>query len=269
MRNALIAGNWKMNGTKAEAKALVSELRAIVTPKEGVDVVVCPPFTALMLVSDLLEGSSIALGAQDVFWKEKGAYTGQVSPMMLEELGCQYVIIGHSEPRGRFGVSDPDLDDEVINFFADTDASINRKLKATFSRNLTPILCVGETLAERQAEDTDAIITGQLFICLKDITAEQAAKMVIAYEPVWAIGTGEVCSDHEAERVCEMIRDTMKRMFNVETSESLRILYGGSVKPDNAEKLLNHKDIDGALVGGASLKAADFAKIVAFAEAYN
>jgi len=266
MRTRIIAGNWKMNGTLAESEALVTGLLArleSVSSSRATEVVVCPPFTALSSVSRLIAGSAIRLGAQDMFWKARGAYTGQISALMLDEIGCAYVIVGHSEPRGRFGVPDPDFDEQILAYFGDTDAVINRKVLAAFDAGLTPILCVGETLAERLQNDTDSVVTGQLFLCLKGISAEQAETLVIAYEPVWAIGTGEVCDTEEAERVCGLIRETVARLFGDRAGDAVRVLYGGSVKPENARQLLARPNIDGALVGGASLKAADFAAIVA------
>jgi triosephosphate isomerase len=266
MRTRIIAGNWKMNGTLAEAEALVRGLRTHLeaTPADPTtQVVVCPPFTALSCVGRLLADTSVLLGAQDMFWKEKGAYTGQISPAMLVELGCTFVIVGHSEPRGRFGVPEPDFDEEILAYFGDTNAAINRKVLAAAAHGLTPILCVGETLSERQSNDTDSVVSGQLLICMKGLWAEQAAALAIAYEPVWAIGTGEVCAPDEADRVCGVIRDAVAGLYGSTVAEAVRILYGGSVKPDNAAELLSKPNIDGALVGGASLKPADFAAIAA------
>ena len=269
MRRSIIAGNWKMNGTLSEAEALVAGLLEHLEPAAGQDgpvVVVCPPFTALAVVGRLLDGSSVLLGAQDVFWKEKGAYTGQTSASMLVELGCKFVIVGHSEARGRFGVPEPDFDAEILSYFGDTNAAINRKLLATVAHGLTPILCVGETLSERQANDTDTVVSGQVLLCLKGLAEEKASSLVIAYEPVWAIGTGEVCEPGEADRVCGVIRETVGRLYGEAAANSTRVLYGGSVKSDNAADLLAKPNIDGALVGGASLKPADFAGIVSAAQ---
>lgn len=270
MRTSIIAGNWKMNGTLAEAQRLVIDLLARLensTNKASAQIVVCPPFTALAVVGSLLKDTDVNLGAQDMFWKEKGAYTGQISPIMLVEIGCKYVIVGHSEPRGRFGVPEPDFDEDILAYFGDNDVAINRKVRAALRTGLIPILCVGETLAERQSNDTDTIISGQLFICLKDVTSEQVDQLVIAYEPVWAIGTGEVCAANEADRVCGVIREMIQRLYGAAAADSVRILYGGSVKPENAVELLSKPNIDGALVGGASLKAADFAEIVSAVKA--
>lgn len=262
MRTKIIAGNWKMNGTRAEAESLINELMPLIVGKPSVEVVLCPPFPILAKVEELIEGSRVALGGQDVFWKEKGAYTGQTSAKMLIDLGCKYVIVGHSERRGRFGVPEPDFNEDILAHFGDNNTVVNRKTKAALAAGLIPIVCVGETLAERKAEDTDPVIIGQVSIALQDLTEEQVCATVFAYEPVWAIGTGEVCASDEADRVCGVIRATVGRLFGSVTAQIVRIQYGGSVKPDNAQELLGKPNIDGALVGGASLKAADFAAIV-------
>ena len=262
MRKKIVAGNWKMNGTRAEAETLVAELLPLISGKSEVEVVLCPPFPILAKVEELVEGSLVAIGGQDVFWKEKGAYTGQTSARMLQDLGCRYVIVGHSERRGRFGVPEPDFNEDILAHFGDNDTVVNRKTKAAIAAGLIPIVCVGETLAERKSGDTDSVIVGQVSIALKEVTAEQVSRLVFAYEPVWAIGTGEVCASNEADRVCGVIRETVERLFGSIVSEAVRIQYGGSVKPDNAQELLAKPNIDGALVGGASLKASDFAAIV-------
>lgn len=263
MRQIVIAGNWKMHCTQAEAEMLLAELLPRLAIKDRTQVVVCPPYTALPAVGETLAGSPVAVGAQDVFWKEKGAYTGQIAPHMLVELGCRYVIVGHSECRGRFGVPEPDFDADILRHFGDSDTTVNRKLRAAFSAGLTPICCVGETLQERQEGRTDAVIIAQTEAALREVTPEQAARLIFAYEPVWAIGTGEVCAADEADRVCGVVRAAVGRLYGAETAEAVRVQYGGSVKPDNAPDLLARSNIDGALVGGASLKAADFAAIVA------
>ena len=262
MRRKIIAGNWKMHKTCAEARELIAELARLLEGQTAVDVIVCPPFTALFTAQDALDGTGIGVGAQDVFWKNQGAYTGQISPPMLTELGVTHVIVGHSEKRGRFGVPETEFNGAILLHFGDTDASVNRKLKASLEAGMTPICCVGETIGERRAGETDQIVALQTEKALEGVTAEQAAGMVFAYEPVWAIGTGEVCEAHEAGRVCALIRNTASKLYGDQVSEQIRIQYGGSVKPDNAEDLLRRPDIDGALVGGASLKAADFAAIV-------
>jgi triosephosphate isomerase len=227
-----------------------------------VEVVVCPPYTALAATSAALQGSAIRLGAQDVFWKEVGAYTGQVSPGMLRDVGCSFVIVGHSETRGRFGVPEKEMTPEILAFFGESDATVNLKAKAALARGLTPIVCCGELLAERRDGRTDAVVRQQIERGLADLAPEQVGGLVLAYEPVWAIGTGEVCASDEANRVCGVIRDQVGRQFGAPAAEAVRIQYGGSVKPDNAAELLRQPEIDGALVGGASLKTADFAAIV-------
>jgi triosephosphate isomerase len=228
-------------------------------------VVLCPTFTALGTVQELIQGTPVALGAQNLFWKEKGAYTGQIAPGMLVDAGCSYVIVGHSETRGRFGVAEPDFDAGILAYFGESDATVNRKVLAAFKAGLTPICCVGETLKERQAGETDTVIASQVEGALQNVSQEQAAALVFAYEPVWAIGTGEVCASDEADRVCGVVRATVGKLYGEATAEAVRVQYGGSVKPDNARELLGKPNIDGALVGGAALKAGDFAAIIAAA----
>lgn len=262
MRQIVIAGNWKLNCTQSEAERLVGELLGRLEIAGGTVVVICPPFTALSAVGESLAGTGVALGSQDVFWKDKGAYTGQVSAPMLRELGCRYAIVGHSERRGRFGVPEPDFDAETLAYFGEKDSVVNRKLRAALAGGLTPICCIGETLAERQTGETDTVVSTQVTAALKDVTAEEAAKLIFAYEPVWAIGTGEVCASDEADRVCGVVRQTVGSLYDAETAEAVRVQYGGSVNAANAAELLAKPNIDGALVGGASLKPADFATIV-------
>jgi len=268
MRRTIIAGNWKMNGLRADAVALATGIRTALDGdggSGGVEVLVCPPFTAIASVESALAGSEIGIGGQNIFWKEKGAYTGQIAPSMLKDAGCAYVIIGHSEPRGRFGVPDPDFDAPILAYFGDGDETVNRKLKAALVAGLIPIICVGETLAERQAGHIDTVVESQTKAALVGIPAEQASGLIFAYEPVWAIGTGEVCESGEADRVCGVVRSAVGELYGPEAAESVRVQYGGSVKPDNAKELLGKPNIDGALVGGASLKAGDFVAIVAAA----
>lgn len=262
MRRPIIAGNWKMNKTRAEAVALINELRPLVADRPDVETLVCPPYTALHVAREALSGSQIALGAQDVFWKEKGAYTGQIAPSMLVDLGVRYVIVGHSEARGRFGAPGPDFDGVILLHFGDTDASVNRKLKAALAAELVPICCVGETIVERKAGETDDVVRTQTENALDGVNEAAVPGLVFAYEPVWAIGTGEVCESDEADRVCGVIRATIGKLVGQSVAAAVRVQYGGSVKPDNAEELLAKPNIDGALVGGASLKAGDFAAIV-------
>jgi triosephosphate isomerase len=265
MRKKIIAGNWKMNMTRAEAEALISELLPMLNPSDDTLIVVCPPFTALTTVQSAIASTEILLGGQDCFWKNKGAYTGQIAPQMLLDVGCQYVIVGHSERRGRFGVPEPDFDEPILALFGDNDITVNRKLRAALEAGLIPICCVGETLAEREAGQTDAVVIRQTERALKGLSATDATKVIFAYEPVWAIGTGKVCDAEEADRVCGVIRATVGNVLGDVAAEVVPIQYGGSVKPDNAAELLGKPNIDGALVGGASLKASDFAAIVAAA----
>jgi triosephosphate isomerase (TIM) len=261
-RVPLIAGNWKMNKTVGAGVELVKELSPRVEGLEGVEVAVCPPATALHSVHEALGDSGIALGAQDMFWAESGAFTGMLSPLMLVDVGCRYVIIGHSERRGRFGKPDESLSEDALRVFGDTDASVNLKVKAAFAHDLTPIMCCGELLAERDAERTDDVVAGQIRAGLDGLTVAQVASMVIAYEPVWAIGTGRACGAEEANRVTGVIRSTVEEAFGKTAAESVRIQYGGSVTDANAHELLSQPHIDGALVGGASLDPAKFGVII-------
>jgi triosephosphate isomerase len=255
MRTPFLAGNWKMHKTIGEAVALVRDLRASLDGVAGVDKAVCPPFVALAAVADALAGSSIGLGAQNMYWEEQGAYTGEVSPTMLKEL-CQYVILGHSERRGYFG---------------ETDDGVNRKVLAALAHDLTPIVCVGESLEQNEAGETDAFVSGQVRAALAGVSAAQAARLVIAYEPIWAIGTGKAASPDDANRIIsQTVRGTLSGLYGGEVAAAIRIQYGGSVKPENVGDFMSQPDIDGALVGGASLKAGDFAALVrGTAEAKN
>ncbi len=259
-RTPIIAGNWKMNkGTAAEASALAKEVVAAMEGKSGVTVVVCPPYTVLHTVRAALEGSIVRLGAQDAFWKATGAYTSQVSSEMLKDAGVAYVVLGHSETRGRFGVSEPE---ETIKHYGETDATVNLKVKAVIAAGLAPIICIGETLDEREGGKTDYVVSSQVAGALTGVNNEQAARLVFAYEPVWAIGTGKVCDAMEANRVCGIVRQTVRSLYGAEIADSVRVQYGGSMKPDNAAELLSQPHIDGGLIGGAALKAADFAAII-------
>ncbi len=260
MRQPVIAANWKLNKTIQEAHAFIEDFKPLVADITNVEIVVCPVFTALAATSDAAKGSNIATGAQDIFWKDNGAYTGEISAPFLKDAGAQYVIIGHSERRGRFGVPEADLEGDAGKIFGDTDASVNAKIKATLAHDLIPIICVGETLDERETNRTDAVIEAQVKAALAGIDGVE--KTIFAYEPVWAIGTGKTCDSVEAGRVCGFIRNVIGNVTNQEVSAAVRIQYGGSVKAENAAELLSHPDIDGALVGGASLKAETFAPIV-------
>jgi triosephosphate isomerase len=246
MRKKLVAGNWKMNTTRQTATTLVRELVAEIGQETRFDVVVCPPFPYLLPVREVLAGSRIALGAQNVFPEAKGAFTGEVSPVMLTDCGCQWVIVGHSERRRVLGES---------NEF------IRRKLIAAVQHGLQVILCIGETKEERQAGQTFAVVSAQLQESLPALSSAQLAAVVIAYEPVWAIGTGINATPEQAQEVHSYIRDWLARNCGSEISQTLRILYGGSVTPANAPSLLSQSDIDGVLVGGASLQARDFLAI--------
>jgi len=266
MRKPIIAGNWKMNKTVSEALALIDALKPLVAGHEAADIIICPPFTALQAAGQALAGTRIALGAQNAFWKDSGAYTAQVSVPMLADVGVRYVLVGHSETRGRFGVTEPDMTPDLVNTLAETDTAVNAKARAILTGGLRPIICIGETLAERHNGHTDTVIQNQVTRALEDIDpARVGSDVVFAYEPVWAIGTGEVCAPEEAGRVCYVVREAVQASCGVPAAEQVRIQYGGSMKPDNARELLSQPDIDGGLIGGASLKAADFAAIVAAA----
>ncbi len=250
MRIPLIAGNWKMYLTTADAVALVKQLQSLLEEHDDeAEVVVCPPFTALPAVAGALKGSRIGLGAQNMHWEKEGAFTGEVSPLMLKDVGCRYVILGHSERRQYFGEADP---------------QVNRKLKTALEHRLTPILCVGETLVEREDGRTFQVVEGQLQGGLSGIPAQSAEGITVAYEPVWAIGTGRTASAEQAAEVHGLIRERLAELWGKAMANAVRILYGGSVKPDNIDGLMAEPDIDGALVGGASLKADTFARIVRF-----
>ena len=249
MRTPLIAGNWKMYKTIPEAVQLVEELVKTVGDSTEVEVAVCPPFTALATVAGLIKGSKIRLGAQDLFWEKEGAYAGEVSPAMLADLGCHYVIIGHSERR---------------EYFGETDETVNKKVQAAFAHGLTPIVCVGESLAQRKAGETDMLVKSQIEKGLAGLQAEDAAKLVIAYEPIWAIGTGLSSDGPDANRVIGLIRRTLAQMYGAAVADRIRIQYGGSVKPNNIKEFMEQPEIDGALVGGASLDAASFTSIVKY-----
>ncbi|MDD4601558.1 Triosephosphate isomerase [bioreactor metagenome] len=249
MRKPIIAGNWKMHKNIGEAVALVRELAELTADVKEVDMVVCPPFTALYPVSEELKNTGIGLGAQNMYWEKQGAFTGEVSPVMLKDAGCQYVIIGHSERR---------------QYFAETDETVNKKVKTALSYNLIPIMCVGETLEQRETGTTEAIIGQQVKGGLAGLTSAEVAGMVIAYEPIWAIGTGRTASADDANTVCGFVRKTVAELFDIQTAASVRIQYGGSVKPSNIAELMAKSDIDGALVGGAALDAAGFSQIIKF-----
>lgn len=252
MRKPMVAGNWKMYKTITEARHLASEMIPGLQAISAVESVLCPPFTALMTVYSMLEGSDVALGAQNMHWQESGAYTGEVSPQMVKEL-CSYVIIGHSERRAYFG---------------ETDETVNKKVKAALAHGLRPIVCVGETLEENEAGRTSEVVSRQVKAGLADLEIESADDLVIAYEPVWAIGTGKAATPQGANAVlADVIRPAVASLFGDTIAAGVRVLYGGSVKADNAREFFLQPDIDGALVGGASLKADEFIKITKLAVA--
>lgn len=251
MRLPLMAGNWKMYKTPEEAKEYVAKFKPLVANVEGVETALCPPFPALAAVAKALEGSKILLGAQNMHFAPAGAFTGEVSPLMLKAVGCRLVIIGHSERRTLFG---------------ETNELVRRKVKAAFQFGLFPILCVGETLEEREAGKTKIICREQLESALQDLGPEEVGGLVLAYEPVWAIGTGKTARPGDAQEVISFLRELIASRFGAEAAQRVRIQYGGSVKPENIRELMLEPDIDGVLVGGASLDPQAFAQIVNFRE---
>ena len=254
IRKKLIAGNWKMNKTAADGVTLTKDIVAEIGRETSVDVVICPPFTALESAAHALEGQAVKLGAQNVHPEKSGAYTGEISAEMLRSLYVTHVILGHSERRSYFG---------------ETDAFINKKVVTSLASQLKPILCVGETLAEREAGTTLTVVQTQIEGGLKGVTAEQITTVIIAYEPVWAIGTGKVATTAQAQEVHAFIRDLLTKLYGAPLAQKVRILYGGSMKPSNAAELLAEKDIDGGLIGGASLEAKSFIELVKAAAAAN
>ena len=247
MRKTIIAGNWKMNKTNKEAVEMLTELKEIVKGIDSVGIVIGAPFTALSDAVKAVAGSNIKIAAENVYPKESGAYTGEVSPVMLKEIGVEYVILGHSERR---------------EYFKESDEFINEKVKCVLAHGMTPILCIGEKLEDRESGRTNDVNKTQINGGLAGLTAEEAKKVVIAYEPVWAIGTGKTATPEIAEETHKAIREELARMFGEEVANEITIQYGGSMKPENAQELLAQADIDGGLIGGASLKAQDFSKIV-------
>jgi triosephosphate isomerase (TIM) len=247
MRRPFIAGNWKMHKTAAEAIDLADGLKQALADVESMDLAVCPPATALGVVSDLLAGSNIQVGAQNMHWETAGAYTGEISPPMVRGLAT-CVIIGHSERR---------------QYFGETDATVNKKLKAALAHDLIPIVCIGESLEQNEAGETVSFVGGQIRGAFEGIDAAEARRVVLAYEPIWAIGTGRTAMPEDADRtIREAIRDVLRELYDDTTAEAIRVQYGGSVKPDNMAEFIIMPEIDGALVGGASLKVTDFAGIV-------
>lgn len=247
MRKTVIAGNWKLNKTIRESLELVTLLKRDVAESESVEVIVCPVYTALAEVAEVCEDSPIQVGAQDLYWEDQGAFTGEVSAPLLKDAGCRFVIIGHSERR---------------QFFNETDATVNKKIRAALASGLTPIVCCGELLAERESGKTEAVLERQIRGAYADLSEEQTAATYVAYEPVWAIGTGKVATPDQAQEAHLFVRNLLSSLYSSKTSDSMPILYGGSVKAENVGELLTRPDVDGALVGGASLDAAGFSKII-------
>ncbi len=246
LRKAVIAGNWKMNKTPSETTALINEMKPLVKDA-GCDVVLCVPFTNIAAAAEAAKGSNIKIGAQNMYFEKSGAYTGEISADMLKDLGVEYVIIGHSERR---------------EYFAETDLTVNKKVKAALAAGFTPIMCCGETLEQREQGIAFEFIPMQIKIGLMGITADQAKKIIIAYEPIWAIGTGKTATSDQAQEVNAAIRATLCSLYGKESAEAITVQYGGSMNAANASELLAKTDVDGGLIGGASLKAADFAAIV-------
>ncbi|ELK47991.1 triose-phosphate isomerase [Halobacillus sp. ACCC02827] len=247
MRKQVIAGNWKMNKNHREAADFVQTTKNEVPSSEQVESIVCAPFPFLQKLVEETEGTSLKIGAQNMHFEENGAFTGEVSPVMLKELGVSHVVLGHSERR---------------EIFKETDEEVNKKVHAAFKHGLTPIICVGESLEQREADQTMDVVETQVKKALDGLTNEQCAESIIAYEPIWAIGTGRTATSEQANEVCTYIRKVVSEFVNTEAAEAVRIQYGGSVKPANVEELLSQSDIDGALVGGASLEADSFLKLV-------
>ncbi len=248
MRKPIIAGNWKMNMTPAEAEQLVVELIPLVKEAKC-DVVVCPPYVDLALVGKLLVGTDIKLGAQNIHWAPKGAFTGEISADMLLAMGVSYAIVGHSERR---------------QYFGETDETVNKRAKAALEANITPIICVGETLEQRESGVTDTIVSKQTVAALAGFSAEDVVRSVIAYEPIWAIGTGKTATSEDANTTIKVIRDAIAGVYGEKVAQAVRIQYGGSMNPKNASELMAMPEIDGGLIGGASLKSEDFSKVVHF-----
>lgn len=247
MRIPVIAGNWKMNKTIVESVSLVKELKDFVRGIKGVDIVVCPPFTSLWVVKEIINDTNIHLGAQNMYWETKGAFTGETSSLMLKDVGCEYVILGHSERR---------------QFFKEASGEVANKTKAALSVNLTPIVCVGENLEEKESGKTESIIEQEIKALFPKIDSTLAARIIVAYEPIWAIGTGKSSSTQDANLTIKFIRELFSSEYGSKIAERIRILYGGSVNPKNISEFMNESDIDGALVGGVSLHALSFSQIV-------
>lgn len=264
MRTPIMAGNWKMNCDNSAAVALAEGIAKCTCDGAACEAVICPPFTALSAVSQAIADTPIALGGQNLFWEPSGAFTGEISADMLLSCGCSFVIIGHSERRGRFGAVTDDFTDEMQSVFGDNDATVNRKLKAAADAGLKPIACCGELLSEREQGMTDAVVANQVRAMLDGCSPEQLAATTIAYEPVWAIGTGLTATDEQANETIGVIRKAIEGRYGAEVASKVRIQYGGSMNPSNVKGLMAQPEIDGGLIGGASLKAQDFSQVVNF-----
>jgi triosephosphate isomerase len=251
LRKRIIAGNWKMNKSVAESKDLAADIKRELAECRDVDVVLCPPFTSLESVGTVIDNTAIKFGAQNMHWENDGAYTGEISANMLRSIYCHYVILGHSERRSYFG---------------ETDAIVNKKTKTALAANLIPIVCVGETLDERKAERQSDVVRTQLMGSLDGILGDDLKRVIVAYEPVWAIGTGEVATPAQAQEMHAFIRTVIAEIASADVAESVRLQYGGSMKPDNAEELLSQPDIDGGLIGGAALDARSFVELIRIAQ---
>lgn len=249
MRRPIIGGNWKMNKTCREVEDFAKGIIPEIGTYQGVDVIIFPPFTYLKVMNNLIEETHIRLGAQNIFWEEKGAYTGEISPAMLIDVGCRYVILGHSERR---------------QYFGEDDGKINKKIKVALKFGLIPVVCVGEKLEERKRDLAEEVVKNQLTRCLLGLDSSWISRIVIAYEPVWAIGTGETATPQQAQQMHQFIREVLHGVYGGRIANSVRVQYGGSVKPDNMKELMVQPDIDGALVGGASLDIDSFVKIVKY-----
>lgn len=251
-RKAVIAGNWKMNMTPSEAKKLIDELIPLTENKNGCDIIICVPFVDIATAVDAVKGTNIKVGAQNVHFADKGAYTGEISASMLKECGVEYAVIGHSERR---------------QYFGETDETVNLRLKAALAAGIVPIVCVGELLGERDQGITEEVVSKQTKIAFLDVSADDAKKVIVAYEPVWAIGTGRTATADQADEVCGVIRNVLSEKYGKDVAEAVTIQYGGSMKPGNASDLLAKYHVDGGLIGGASLVAKDFADIIDAAQA--
>ncbi len=260
MLTKLVVGNWKMNMTVAEAAAAVESFMKMISAKSNVDVVICPPYLSIQGVREIVRDSHVKVGAQNVFWQDSGAFTGQISAPMLTDCGVTHCIVGHSETRGRFGKVE--VPESTLPYFGESDETINLKIRKLLFQGIMPILCVGETQEERKNGQTEQVILRQLANAVKGLEPAELYFFVVAYEPVWAIGTGNTCDSAEAGRICRFVRSTLAELLGADVAENVRVLYGGSVRSSNATELFAQEGIDGGLVGGASLDPNEFSRIV-------